>query len=66
MTNLHNKTYKHLTVPKNDSKVEVCVNEKKTIQQCLGMLMAPESTFQKIVTPMGVQKMDSKKAINKG
>ena len=38
------------TVSKNDPKVEVCVNEKKTIQQCLGMLRVPESTFHKIVT----------------
>ena len=46
-------TYKAVTVPKNDPKVEVCVTEQPTIPGHVYTLGGSETTFHKIFTHIG-------------
>ena len=56
----------HYTVPKNDPKVEVCVTREKNHTVMFGHVEGSRIHFSKNRHTHGVQKMDSKKAINKG
>ena len=48
------------TVPKNDPKVEVCVNEQPTIPGHVHTLRGSENTFHKIFTHIGGPKKPKK------
>ena len=56
----------HYTVPKNDPKVEVCVTHEKNHTVMFGHVEGSRIHFSKNLHTHGVQKMDSKKAINEG
>ena len=49
-----------ITVPKNDPKVEVCVNEQPTIPGHVYTLGGSETTFHKIFTHIGGPKKPKK------